>query len=248
MSEPKYEFRGVWIPKEVWEDVKLTWMEKCLAAEIDALDNGGGCFASNEYLANKFGSTAASIANQISKLRTEGYVETLSFNGRTRKLRVTWGVKAALTVGLRQDKPTDEGGNNPTVKDRSKEENKEKKETVDFDSLFGDPYPNFPPPLKTAAFAAAWQLWKQYKKERRQPLTPTSIERQLGKCELIGPTRAIAAIEHSVTQGYTGIYEANQNNQNGTRKQNPRYTETLNKPGRYAGITGTAGGAKPGAA
>lgn len=80
-------------------------MEKCLLAEIDVLDDGQGCFASNDHLAKVFKTSTASIANQISNLRSRGYVETLSFDGRRRRLRV----KADLTYGLRQDSPPDEG-------------------------------------------------------------------------------------------------------------------------------------------
>ena len=43
------EFKGVWIPKEVWIDDKLTWMEKLFLTEIDSLDNEKHCFASNKY-------------------------------------------------------------------------------------------------------------------------------------------------------------------------------------------------------
>lgn len=84
-----YAFKGVWIPREIWEATDITWMEKCLLAEINALEEPKkGCFASNEYLAKKFDSSPASIANQISKLRKLCYVETIGFDGRQRRLRV----------------------------------------------------------------------------------------------------------------------------------------------------------------
>jgi hypothetical protein len=41
------DFKGVWIPKDVWLDHNLTWMEKLLLVEIDSLDAEKGCFASN---------------------------------------------------------------------------------------------------------------------------------------------------------------------------------------------------------
>ena len=46
------DFKGVWIPKEIWLNTDLSIIEKVLLVEIDSLDNSDrGCFASNEYLA-----------------------------------------------------------------------------------------------------------------------------------------------------------------------------------------------------
>lgn len=86
-------------------------MEKCLLAEINALDHGEGCWASNEFLAEKFGSTTASIANILSKLRALGLLENTNFDGRKRLIKV----KAALTQRLRQHQPSGEGSINPAV-------------------------------------------------------------------------------------------------------------------------------------
>ena len=33
------DFKGVWIPKEIWLNPDLTLVEKCLLVEIDSLDN-----------------------------------------------------------------------------------------------------------------------------------------------------------------------------------------------------------------
>ena len=45
------DFKGVWIPKEIWLNTDLSIIEKVLLVEIDSLDNSDrGCFASNEYL------------------------------------------------------------------------------------------------------------------------------------------------------------------------------------------------------
>jgi len=108
-DQPKYAFKGVWISKEIWLSEEITWMEKCLLADIDALDDGTdrACYASNEYFAEKFRSSPASIANQISKLRKLGFVETVGFDGRERSLR--------LTDGFKQVKPASEGRVNQGV-------------------------------------------------------------------------------------------------------------------------------------
>ena len=53
-SEPR-DFKGVWIPKEIWLDNNLSIMEKIFLVEIDSLDNENGCYASNKYFAEFFG-------------------------------------------------------------------------------------------------------------------------------------------------------------------------------------------------
>lgn len=51
------DFKGVWIPAEYWLDPNLTVMEIMFITEIDSLDRGDGCFASNNHFADFFGVT-----------------------------------------------------------------------------------------------------------------------------------------------------------------------------------------------
>lgn len=67
-------FKGVWIPREVYLDDRLTWSEKILIVEVDSLDNGKGCFASNQYLADFIGVNRTTISTAISKLVKLGYI------------------------------------------------------------------------------------------------------------------------------------------------------------------------------
>ena len=52
------------------------------------MDNENGCFASNKYLAEFIGVSITSISLGIKKLMDLGYVETESFDGRKRVLRI----------------------------------------------------------------------------------------------------------------------------------------------------------------
>jgi hypothetical protein len=83
------DFKGVWIPKEVWLNKDLSIIEKCLLVEIDSLDNGEkGCFASNEYLATFFNLSESRMANIISDLKKRGFINQIYFDGRLRGLRI----------------------------------------------------------------------------------------------------------------------------------------------------------------
>lgn len=88
MEEQKRQFLGIWIPKELWEMKELNCQDKCLVAEIQSLDLGDGCYASNKYFSEFFGITEIAVSNSISKLKKLGVLEQISFDGRLRKLKV----------------------------------------------------------------------------------------------------------------------------------------------------------------
>jgi hypothetical protein len=81
-------FLGVWIPKNVYLNTDLSWSDKILLVEIESLDNEKGCFASNDYFADFLGVTKTTISTSISKLKRLGFLEQVSFDGRTRVIKV----------------------------------------------------------------------------------------------------------------------------------------------------------------
>lgn len=90
-DQPRRHVNGIWIPIEIWDNEELTAGDKLLLGEIDALTdkkNNKPCFASDTYLAERFKTTKSSIASRISRLRKSGYIKTISFNGRQRKIIV----------------------------------------------------------------------------------------------------------------------------------------------------------------
>lgn len=70
----KRDFKGVWIPKEIWLEKNLTLQEKCFFVEIDSLDNEDGCFASNQYFAEHFGISTVRVSEVINALVRKGYI------------------------------------------------------------------------------------------------------------------------------------------------------------------------------
>lgn len=82
------EFKGVWIPKEIWLSKDLSMLEKVLLVEIDSLDNDKHCIASNEYFAEFCNCGTATITRAISHLKELGLIEELPYNGKHRTIRV----------------------------------------------------------------------------------------------------------------------------------------------------------------
>jgi len=83
------DFKGVWIPKEIWLNNDLSIIEKVLLVEIDSLDNSDrGCFASNEYLAKFVQLSESRVAHIISDLKKRKYLIVVFTDGRNRGLKL----------------------------------------------------------------------------------------------------------------------------------------------------------------
>lgn len=81
------DFKGIWIPKEIWLDERLNALDKIILAEINSLDGEEGCYASNQYLAEFCQCSEAKITKSISLLVKLGYIKVISFDGRKRFLK-----------------------------------------------------------------------------------------------------------------------------------------------------------------
>jgi hypothetical protein len=68
------DFKGVWIPKEIWLEHQLTWMEKLFLTEINSLDNADGCFAGNKYFSEFFKLSPHRCSEIINQLVQKEYL------------------------------------------------------------------------------------------------------------------------------------------------------------------------------
>lgn len=94
------DFKGVWIPKEIWLSEELSAVDKIILAEINSLDNENHCIAGNEYFAKFCQCSISTITRSISKLINLGYVTALPFNGRFRQLKSNCGDRVVKTTSL----------------------------------------------------------------------------------------------------------------------------------------------------
>lgn len=64
-------------------------------------------------------------------------------------------------------------------------------------------------PFNSPDFLLFWANWQQHRAEKKAKLTPTAIRQQLDRLAEMGEERAIAALKHSMANGWQGIYEPN---------------------------------------
>ena len=97
------DFKGVWIPKEVYLDRRLSALDKMIFVEVDSLSNSEtGCYASNQYLADFCQCSDRKVSDAISRLIKYGYIHVENFDGRRRVL------KSDLTVQGRQEETSNQ--------------------------------------------------------------------------------------------------------------------------------------------
>jgi len=81
------DFKGIWIPKEIWLSENLSIMEKLLLVEISSLDNKDGCFAGNGYFSEFFGLSKTRISVIINSLVSKEYItSTLLYKEGTKQI------------------------------------------------------------------------------------------------------------------------------------------------------------------
>ncbi len=81
------DFKGVWIPREIWLSEHLSLVEKALFVEIQSLDNERGCYASNAHFAKFFGVSIRQIIRYIASLKQHGFVIVQVRNKNERTIR-----------------------------------------------------------------------------------------------------------------------------------------------------------------
>lgn len=93
MNAPTPRFTGIFIPVEVLEHPDLTMLEQLLLSWIDALycKTHRGCYAKNEYFAERLKVKENTIAKALTSLRQKNLIEDVSFDGRNRIIRAKIG-------------------------------------------------------------------------------------------------------------------------------------------------------------
>ena len=80
----KREFTGVWIPKHIIEDKNLKPVDRLIYAEISCFEV---CTMTNKTLSDRAGCSEDTASRSVGRLKANGYVTIIGFNGRVRKMQ-----------------------------------------------------------------------------------------------------------------------------------------------------------------
>ena len=119
------DFKGVWIPKHIWLDENLSWVQRLLLVEIDSLDNADHCFASNAHFAKHLQLSKSRISDLIADLERLGYIKTfLEYRGKQvikRTITLTNKVVSMPKGGIRDSEEgySENGEGNKPLKNKN---------------------------------------------------------------------------------------------------------------------------------
>ena len=202
------DFKGVWIPKEVWLDTRLNALDKVILMEIDSLDQGEkGCYASNEHLATFCQCSKTKVSTAISKLIECGSLYIQNFDGRKRELksRVSNFERQSLKkcnadIQNLKESNTYRNTNNNTNNTVSKKERKSKSKSYDE---------QITEYTQNEELQNALKAFVQMRAFIKKPLTEYGLKLLLNKLSKIGRTDAekIAIVNRSVEHNWQGFFE-----------------------------------------
>ena len=69
------DFKGVYIPKEIWLTPELTGYERLIFMEVYSLDRKFGCVAKNDHFAEWLGIGERQVQDYLKRLKQKGLIE-----------------------------------------------------------------------------------------------------------------------------------------------------------------------------
>lgn len=238
MTDIPRQFKGVWIPAELWLDHSLSITEKVMMVEIGSLqDPVRGCYASNSHFARFFGLSSSRVSEIISALSAKGLLRVeLIRDGRQvveRRVRLsnlfgksnTYSENTATLFGKGADPYSEKAeesntkSNSTTEGERAaaKESSTASRKASKFDPLTACP---------TNVTPSVWADWCQHRREIGKRLTKTTCDRQAKT--LAGHHAPDAVINQSISNGWTGLFPEKvlPGAQQGQRRNGPDFNDT----------------------
>lgn len=202
----KRDFKGIWIPADIWLDQRLTAIEKVLLAEVDSFTSRAqSYFKANDTIARDMGVSTSTAKRAVAKLIELDLIERTEFDGRRRglrsKLTPSDRSQGAGTQVNETHQPAQSDPPASSKRAKSKQPNKTKKKTQEKIEM---PLPGL---------EEAWGQWKTYKhtEHRFQFKSSTSELAALAHLAKIADhdtQKAITIIHTSIANGWKGLFPA----------------------------------------
>jgi hypothetical protein len=208
VAENERDFKGVWIPKEIWLDKRLNALEKVILTEIDSLDNGErGCWASNKHIADFCQCSETKVSTSISKLVDLGYLCVQSFDGRQRilKSRLSNFERQAIKdckADLQDLKESNTYNNTPNNTTNKKERKKEAAPgATSYDKILSE--------IENDNLRETYLDFIKMRKLLKSPLTDRALKSLIKKVNELEPNsteRQIKVLEQSILSSWKSVY------------------------------------------
>ena len=189
------EFTGVWIPKAIYQDDKLSPTDKLILADIFNLcSEGGDYFKTNDTIAKEINISTPSVSRTIKKLTNLSYIKC-EYNGRSRLIKMI----STLIKMIKQPNQIDKAAISKRLD--SKHSSKHIKKHISKEVFL---------PFKSDKFKKTWEIWlDERKQQKRKKYTARGEQAALHNLQKISNNdekQAIKIIEQSITQGWQGLF------------------------------------------
>lgn len=187
------EFAGVWIPKAIYQDDKLTPTDKLILADIFNLcAEGGDYFKTNETIAKEVNISIPSVSRTIKKLINLNYIKC-EYNGRSRLIKMI----STLIKLIKQPNQIDKAAISKRL------------DSI-HSSIHTKKHISKERPFKSKEFDEIWEIWiDERKQQKRKKYTPRGEQATLHNLQKISNNdekTAIKIIQQSITQGWQGLF------------------------------------------
>ena len=229
MEEQQRQFKGIWIPKEIWLNKDLTFQEKIILVEIDSYDDGQvGCFATNKHFVNNFGINSSRISQIIQSLQRKNYITiTYDFNGKEiikRYLHINrppYPPKdgmSKINIGMLKNEmgvcQFDKGGyvkklkdNNTNINNTNINNKEERKKETNYDKIINSMVED--EEVKNSIYE-----FIKMRKLIKKPMTDRAVTMLINKLEKLSSDKdiQIKILEKSILKNWTDIYPYKEEN------------------------------------
>jgi len=189
------EFTGVWIPKAIYQDDKLSPTDKLILADIFNLcAEGGDYFKTNDTIAKEINISTPSVSRTIKKLTNLSYIKC-EYNGRSRLIKMI----STLIKLIKQPNQIDKAAISKRLD--SIHSSKHIKKHISKEVVL---------PFESDKFKKTWEIWlDERKQQKRKKYTLRGEQAALHNLQKISNNdekQAIKIIEQSITQGWQGLF------------------------------------------
>lgn len=177
-NSPTREFKGIWIPVEIWDDETLTINEKILFLEIDSFTSANkSCFISNEHIAKLLHISENAASKVLNSLVKKGLVVVTKFDGRKRYIQSCTKQTRQKAKADKQKKQVRVGEKDIYYNQDTNINTNEKDKSFSFSEKNGNLYAVAEDSTPSDSFEDIWNEWCEYAKEQH------NIKSRMLKCQ-----------------------------------------------------------------